>query len=73
MAKLTPEDHRDWLRAMIAPGQQTRDLSTNDEAAIRWALDELGRLRVERDTACRLERERWEKLPDWARGKNDGH
>lgn len=42
-------EHEARLRAMIAPDQLSWDLSANDEAAIRWALDAIGKLKVERD------------------------
>ncbi len=37
--------HLERLRAMTAPDQKTWDLSPNDVAAIRWAIDEIAHLR----------------------------
>ncbi len=39
-------DHLTRLQAMTAPGQRTWDLSPNDVAAIRWAIDEITLLRA---------------------------
>lgn len=48
-------DHLDRLKAMSDPGQQKWDLSPKDEAAIRWAIDEIDRLTSElREVARRL-------------------
>jgi hypothetical protein len=54
MAEPMSADHEARLRAMLATRGYTLDfsppdLSSADLAAIRWVLDELGRLRVERD------------------------
>jgi hypothetical protein len=39
--EMNNDDHLERLRAMIAPGQQTWDLSPKDVAAIRWAVAEI--------------------------------
>ena len=36
-------EHKERLCAMVDPKQQTWDLSTNDVAAINWALERLER------------------------------
>lgn len=72
MAEWTPEEHRTRLRSMLDPDHPARELSPADRAAIRWALAEIDRLKAERDAACRLERERWERLPAWARAGKPG-
>jgi len=40
-------EHMMRLRAMLAPQQQTWDLSPNDVAAIQWAVDEMSQSRHE--------------------------
>ena len=41
-------EHEYRLEAMLAPGQQTWDLSDKDVAAIRWALARIAELEAER-------------------------
>lgn len=41
IAETLDSDHAERLQAMVAPDQETWDLSPNDVAAIQWALDRI--------------------------------
>lgn len=59
------QEHRERLEAMVEDNGQTWDLSDNDKAAIRWAIETLDRpplpmVMPEREAAIRTdEREAW--------------